>query len=120
MLEVCTIRTGSSQFSSVVEQRFCKPSVVGSSPTTGSIPNCGCSNEIGGSGHELSVKVSVNPGRKKRLPHCSFAARLQLRGCFLTLGRRTGSRYEPERRPDETALYPLSARRNLLLRGHGH
>src|SRR5947207_15719852 len=25
-----------SQFSSVVEQRFCKPSVVGSSPTTGS------------------------------------------------------------------------------------
>ncbi len=26
------------QFSSVVEQRFCKPSVVGSSPTTGSIP----------------------------------------------------------------------------------
>src|SRR5579872_7185274 len=26
-----------SQFSSVVEQRFCKPSVVGSTPTTGSI-----------------------------------------------------------------------------------
>lgn len=26
-----------SQFSSVVEQRFCKPSVVGSNPTTGSI-----------------------------------------------------------------------------------
>src|SRR5207244_13525708 len=25
------------QFSSVVEQRFCKPSVVGSNPTTGSI-----------------------------------------------------------------------------------
>jgi hypothetical protein len=27
------------QFSSVVEQRFCKPSVVGSNPTTGSISN---------------------------------------------------------------------------------
>jgi hypothetical protein len=36
-----------SQFSSVVEQRFCKPSVVGSSPTTGSILNCGCSNGLG-------------------------------------------------------------------------
>src|ERR1700722_6918608 len=30
------------QFSSVVEQRFCKPSVVGSNPTTGSTSNCGC------------------------------------------------------------------------------
>src|ERR1051325_10637608 len=29
-----------SQFSSVVEQRFCKPSVVGSNPTTGSIFEC--------------------------------------------------------------------------------
>lgn len=31
-------KTGASlgQFSSVVEQRFCKPSVVGSNPTTGS------------------------------------------------------------------------------------
>ena len=28
------------QFSSVVEQRFCKPSVVGSNPTTGSLSNC--------------------------------------------------------------------------------
>jgi hypothetical protein len=27
------------QFSSVVEQRFCKPSVVGSNPTTGSTFN---------------------------------------------------------------------------------
>jgi hypothetical protein len=29
-----------SQLSSVVEQRFCKPSVVGSNPTAGSILNC--------------------------------------------------------------------------------
>lgn len=29
---------GDSQLSSVVEQRFCKPSVVGSNPTAGSIP----------------------------------------------------------------------------------
>src|SRR5881394_1429728 len=35
-LAVGTRHTGLSQFSSVVEQRFCKPSVVGSSPTTGS------------------------------------------------------------------------------------
>jgi hypothetical protein len=33
---VRTICRRESQFSSVVEQRFCKPSVVGSNPTTGS------------------------------------------------------------------------------------
>src|ERR1043166_272807 len=35
-----------SQFSSVVEQRFCKPSVVGSSPTTGSNFKCECTKEL--------------------------------------------------------------------------
>src|SRR5262249_28321054 len=34
------------QFSSVVEQRFCKPSVVGSNPTTGSSPENGPEMEV--------------------------------------------------------------------------
>src|SRR5882672_3557191 len=36
------------QFSSVVEQRFCKPSVVGSNPTTGSIFNRKCGKGLWG------------------------------------------------------------------------
>ena len=35
------------QFSSVVEQRFCKPSVVGSNPTTGSILENHLKNRFG-------------------------------------------------------------------------
>ena len=36
VIGLCAQPSDSGQFSSVVEQRFCKPSVVGSSPTTGS------------------------------------------------------------------------------------
>ena len=38
---------GFGQFSSVVEQRFCKPSVVGSSPTTGSSLRASCFDPAG-------------------------------------------------------------------------
>ena len=54
----------SGQFSSAVEQRFCKPSVVGSIPTTGSISNRVCGNGLGRSEWPLSVKVSVAPTMK--------------------------------------------------------
>ena len=53
---------GPGQFSSVVEQRFCKPSVVGSSPTTGSTL-----------WHERSVNSSKDYMSKKigKTHHCT-------------------------------------------------
>src|SRR5690242_3450821 len=47
-----------SQFSSVVEQRFCKPSVVGSSPTTGSILKCECTRGFSEPGTSTSSESS--------------------------------------------------------------
>ena len=57
---------GGSQFSSVVEQRFCKPSVVGSNPTTGSSFCCLRNKEIQPSERPLSAKMLVK--RPRELP----------------------------------------------------
>src|SRR5947207_162772 len=54
------------QLSSVVEQRFCKPSVVGSNPTAGSSSWCFRIKELQKSERPLSVKLSVN---RVRLPN---------------------------------------------------
>jgi hypothetical protein len=53
------VRNGrtSGQFSSVVEQRFCKPSVVGSNPTTGSILRCLASKSY--EHYPLSVRFAL-------------------------------------------------------------
>ena len=67
------------QFSSVVEQRFCKPSVVGSNPTTGSNSNCGCSRDFRRRESPTAREIARNP----RLPKGSFngAAPARARKC---------------------------------------
>ena len=55
------------QLSSAVEQRFCKPWVVGSIPTAGSIFNCMCSRGLGSRRGPLSAELSADCPREPLL-----------------------------------------------------
>src|SRR5207247_6464603 len=66
----CDFVAALSQFSSVVEQRFCKPSVVGSNPTTGSSSSLWLDQtdlSVWSSGKiPIRVKCSLTAERDKR------------------------------------------------------
>ena len=70
-----------SQFSSVVEQRFCKPSVVGSNPTTGSNLDALASGCCDRAGPQLPAKPPANRGlgETRALPTCHPATTLAVR-----------------------------------------